>query len=87
MQPFSQIIEQSSKNFVYFSCRLVRTSQGFAAESEEFLDPCQGNGSPFTTLVGDCERPSLAPMTPHSRHHVSQLKESLRKQLEQLYDK
>ncbi|XP_050740455.1 uncharacterized protein LOC127010423 isoform X2 [Eriocheir sinensis] len=66
--------------------RLVRALEESTPDNEEFLDPCQGSSSPFTTLVGDCERPSLAPMTPHSRLQVSQLKKSLRKQLEQLYD-
>lgn len=42
--------------------------------------------SPFTQLVGDCERPSIAPMTPHSRQHVSLLKLSLKKQLDDLYN-
>lgn len=42
--------------------------------------------SPFTQLVGDCERPSIAPMTPHSRQHVSLLKLSLKQQLDDLYN-
>ncbi|XP_069164611.1 uncharacterized protein [Procambarus clarkii] len=54
---------------------------------ELFRDVNEENGeSPFAQLVGDCERPSLAPMTPHSRQQVSQLKSSLKKQLELLYD-
>lgn len=49
-------------------------------------DNTPGEKSPFTELAGDCQRPSLDPLTPHSRKEVSLLKLSLRKQLEQLYD-
>ncbi|XP_066969566.1 uncharacterized protein [Macrobrachium rosenbergii] len=42
--------------------------------------------SPFTEIAGCIERPSLAPMTPHTHHQVSMIKLSLRKQLNQLYE-
>ncbi|XP_037791836.1 uncharacterized protein LOC119587153 [Penaeus monodon] len=63
--------------------------QSAKEEREEFLPPTNdvpGEKSPFTELAGNCERPSLAPLTPHSRKEVSVLKLTLRKQLEQLYD-
>ncbi|XP_063871593.1 uncharacterized protein LOC135106485 [Scylla paramamosain] len=66
--------------------RLTRTFQESSIKEEEFAEPYQGDTSPFTILVGDCERPSLAPMTPHSRKHVGMLKLSLKEQLEQLYN-
>ena len=57
-----------------------------ADEAEEFhpVRPADG-GSPFSTMVGDCERPSLA-ITPHTKRGISMLKVSLRRQLESLYD-
>ena len=65
----------------FVSYRLTRTFQ-----EEEFAEPYQGDTSPFTILVGDCERPSLAPMTPLSRRNVAMLKLNLKEQLEQLYN-
>ncbi|KAG7154216.1 hypothetical protein Hamer_G024926 [Homarus americanus] len=55
-------------------------------EDEQFENEKPWDKSTFTELAGNCERPSLAPMTPHSRQQVSQLKLCLRKQLEDLYD-
>ncbi|MPC10433.1 hypothetical protein E2C01_003069 [Portunus trituberculatus] len=66
--------------------RLTRTFHEPSIKEEEFAEPYQGDTSPFTILVGDCERPSLAPMTPHSRRNVGMLKLSLKEQLEQLYN-
>lgn len=80
IQPF--IIKQLTRVFY----RLTRTFQESSIKEEEFAEPYQGDTSPFTILVGDCERPSLAPMTPHSRKHVGMLKLSLKEQLEQLYN-
>ncbi|KAG0713530.1 hypothetical protein GWK47_016044 [Chionoecetes opilio] len=65
--------------------RLIRAYQEPSIEEEEFSCTHPENTSPFTKLVGDCERPSLAPMTPHSRHNVSEIKMSLREQMEKLY--
>ena len=55
-------------------------------ETFKSLQELSSDKSPFTDLVGNCERPSIAPMTPHSRQHLSLLKISLKKQLEDLYD-
>ncbi|CAL4104379.1 unnamed protein product, partial [Meganyctiphanes norvegica] len=53
-------------------------------DDENFTD---GSNSPFTEMVGDCERPSIAPyMTPHSRQQVSVLKDALNRQLADLFD-
>ncbi|XP_068244274.1 uncharacterized protein [Palaemon carinicauda] len=54
-------------------------------DEEQFVE-VEKDISPFTEMAGCCERPSLAPMTPHSHHQVSVLKLSLRKQLNQLYE-
>ncbi|ROT73510.1 hypothetical protein C7M84_008048 [Penaeus vannamei] len=63
--------------------------QSAREEKEEFIPPTNdvpAEKSPFTEIAGNCERPSLAPLTPHSRKEVSVLKLILRKQLEDLYD-
>ena len=59
---------------------------GSPDEEEKFENKIEDDLSPFTEMVGDIERPSLAPMTPHSHHQVSVIKMSLRKQLDQLYE-
>lgn len=61
-------------------------SQANTANEEQFDGQIEDDMSPFTEMAGDCERPSLAPMTPHSHHQVSMIKLSLRKQLDQLYE-
>ncbi|XP_071529147.1 uncharacterized protein [Panulirus ornatus] len=84
-------LKQDSRSFQTPSTvpvKRFKTQMSTQAEDEEdFLFGSEPKDkSPFTELVGDCERPSLAPMTPHSRQQVSQLKLCLKKQLEQLYD-
>ncbi|XP_064115476.1 uncharacterized protein LOC135221679 [Macrobrachium nipponense] len=54
-------------------------------DEEKFIE-IDKDISPFTEFAGCTERPSLAPMTPHTHHQVSMIKLSLRKQLNQLYE-
>ncbi|XP_076045590.1 uncharacterized protein LOC143027839 isoform X2 [Oratosquilla oratoria] len=42
--------------------------------------------SPFSAMVGDCERPSLAPLTPKTKQQVWDLKEMFKCQLDSLYE-
>ncbi|XP_063615422.1 uncharacterized protein LOC134788461 [Penaeus indicus] len=80
---------KGSNSFLQTPVSKKETIQSAKEEREEFLPPTNdvpGEKSPFTELAGNCERPSLAPLTPHSRKEVSVLKLALRKQLEQLYD-
>ncbi|KAK7084353.1 hypothetical protein SK128_000400, partial [Halocaridina rubra] len=60
-------------------------SQPSTSPMEEYFTGNVNNISPFTEMAGDCERPSLAPMTPHSHKQVSLIKFNIRKQLDQLY--
>ncbi|KAK7072781.1 hypothetical protein SK128_005306 [Halocaridina rubra] len=60
-------------------------SQPSTSPMEESFTGNVNNISPFTEMAGDCDRPSLAPMTPHSHKLVSLIKFNIRKQLDQLY--
>ncbi|KAK4316474.1 hypothetical protein Pmani_012376 [Petrolisthes manimaculis] len=81
--------EQPKKRFLHTSVQEKREMDVETEGEEELFHsrmPIADGHSPFTQLVGDCERPSIAPMTPHSRQHISLLKLDFKKQLDELYD-
>ncbi|KAK3861257.1 hypothetical protein Pcinc_032746 [Petrolisthes cinctipes] len=81
--------EQPKKRFLHTSVQEKGEMDVEKEGEEEFFHSrmlIADGHSPFTQLVGDCERPSIAPMTPHSRQHISLLKLDFKKQLDELYD-